>query len=473
METHSAAHLRHRLEEIDAETVSLNTKITELASARRAVVEQLKRVRYPILELPPEITCKIFLERTQDEAINLGNEQLNGPFVIASVCKRWRTLALRQHELWTRIYARGDLPKVFHERLKLCLERSGPLAGLDLDFYDPEAQRDALPLLLPIASQWSRLEMYLDPEHLQDISLTRLQVLKLHTFWHASPIVAFQKAPMLREVELFGLDATKVSLPWAQLSTLSLQTSHMVQCDAYAMLQQTPNLETLLLSISGSIPPTSAILEIRLERLRHLTFHWSSDDRRTAITFANLLTVPALVDLTTPIDEEPEFANALRDMLTRSRRSEEMRSLTLNLLGNHHYMGYIDHILGGLARLDVLTVAEVGWNQLGPVLDVLGRPLQPTAPLSPKVRELSIELAPAHIPYSNLTWLVSELEEDRPDFRRFRLSIPPELNPRVEGEEAQIFAALERLRRVPGEPKLSIKFSARESSVATVINSDS
>ncbi|KAJ7053936.1 hypothetical protein C8F01DRAFT_1374841, partial [Mycena amicta] len=136
-ETHSAAHLRRRLEEIDAETVFLHTKIAELAAARRAVVEQLKRVRYPVLELPPEITCKIFLEYTQDihEAIDLGNEQLNGPFVIASVCKWWRTLALSQHELWTRFYARGHLPvEVFHERLKPCLERAGPLGGLDLDF---------------------------------------------------------------------------------------------------------------------------------------------------------------------------------------------------------------------------------------------------------------------------------------------------------------------------------------------------
>ncbi|KAJ7053909.1 hypothetical protein C8F01DRAFT_1165263 [Mycena amicta] len=448
METHSAAHLRHRLEEIDSETAFLHTRIGELADARRTVVAQLKRVRYPILRLPPEITCKIFLERTRDEAIDLGSEQLNGPFVIASVCKRWRALALRQHELWTRIYARCDLSvEVFHERLKLCLERSGPLAGLDLDFDRLAGQWDALPLLLPIASQWSRLEMYLDdPERLEAISgrLTRLQVLKLHAFsdGDASPTVAFREAPMLREVELFDLDATKVSLPWAQLSTLYLQTGHWVQCDPYAMLQQTPNLETLLLSITGSILPSeSAILEIRLGRLRHLTLHWSSSDGRTAITFANLLTVPALVDLTIDIEEELEFAHALKDMLTRSRRGEEMRSLTLKLLGNRHYTGYIDHILSSLARLDVLTVAGVGWNQLAPVFDVFGRPLQPTTPLSTKVRELSIELD-QYIPYSNLVWLVSELEEDRPDFRRSR--------PRVEEEEGQISAALERLRRVPG-----------------------
>ncbi|KAJ7053937.1 hypothetical protein C8F01DRAFT_1165379, partial [Mycena amicta] len=314
--------------------------------------------------------------------------------------------------------------------------------------------------------------MYLDPEHLEDISpggsLTRLQVVKLHTFWDASPIVAFQKAPVLREVELFGLDATKVSLPWAQLSSLSLHTSNHEQCDVYAMLQQTPNLERLHLRISaGILPSESAILGIRLERLRHLTFHcqWSSDDRRTAITFANLLTVPALVDLTTDIDEKHEFANALRNMLTRSRRGEEMRSLTLKLLGNYHDTGYIDHILGGLARLDLLTVAEVGWNQLGPVFDLLGRPPQLT-----EVRELSIELASGHSTYSNLAWIVSELQEDQSDFRRLRFSIPPELqvNQRA-GDKAKILAALERLRRVAGGAKISIKFWARSDSVATVI----
>ncbi|KAJ7058819.1 hypothetical protein C8F01DRAFT_1232463 [Mycena amicta] len=486
METHSAAHLRHRLEEIDTETASLHAIIAELAAARRVVVEQLKRVTYPVLRLPVEITCKIFLEYTQDEAIDVASlDELNGPSVLASVCRQWRAIALRQRELWTRIFFNGcstltqakERLGLCLERLGLCLERAGTLAGLDLEFDDDDAQRDLLPLLLPTASQWSRLGMFVDDEeHLGDHirgRLTRLRVLTLHVYnWDdASPIVAFQDTPMLREVQLFGVDARVVSLPWAQLSTLTLHGSRY-HCDAscyLAMLQQTHNLETLHLFIpKGNLPSDGAILELRLERLRKLTFKWSSNGQaasRMTIAFANLLTVPALVDLTTDIDEGRDCANALTNMLTRSRRGENMRSLTLKLHGGHP--GYIHLILSGLACLDTLTLAQVEWNQLDALLHVLEYPTQPL-----KIGHLSIEMVPRIIPYLHFLGLVNEThDKNRLELRRFEFSIPPYAHrspEELEVEQSELLSAVEWLRRIaasPDGPEISIGPGAHNNSL--------
>ncbi|KAJ7058822.1 hypothetical protein C8F01DRAFT_1147331 [Mycena amicta] len=467
--------LRLRLEEIDAETTFLHTKIAELAAARRVVVEQLKRVTYPVLELPVEIACKIFLEYTQDEAIDVAREQLTGPFVLARICKRWRTIALGLHELWTRIYVCDSTTQVVKERLKLCLERSGPLADLELDFEDPRTPQEIICLLLPTASRWSRLDFFMDDtEALKEISgcLMRLQVLKLYTsgsVWQANalPVAAFLEAPMLRKVELFSLDASMVSLPWAQMSTLSLHPGRRIHCDGYlAMLRQTRNLETLHLWIPEGGPPSdSAILELRLERLRNLTFQWESSNRLAAVAFASLLTLPALVDLTTDIHSDANVAIALRDMLARSERGE-MRSLALKLGGEN--ASHISIILGAfvtnLVRIDKLTIAEVGWDQLGRLFDALGYLLAPFT----EVRDLSIEMIPGDIPYSNLARLVNNKgNADRPDLRRLEFSIPP---PRE--IQTEVFSAVERLRRVaasPGGPRISIN-SFRNS---FVIDSDS
>lgn len=73
--------LRRCLAEIDVEMEQLQCRLDELALARKPVVESLGSIVYPVLELPPEPTSKLFVEYILASS-RLGPE----PRLLASIC---------------------------------------------------------------------------------------------------------------------------------------------------------------------------------------------------------------------------------------------------------------------------------------------------------------------------------------------------------------------------------------------------
>ncbi|KAJ7636192.1 hypothetical protein FB45DRAFT_1055682 [Roridomyces roridus] len=99
--TSSAHVLRSRLAEIDAEAAALHARLSVLAAERKTIAETLGSVIYSgVLELPPEITAEIFLQYVTRAEI--GHSDPNawgwtpsyGPLLLASVCRKWREIAL-------------------------------------------------------------------------------------------------------------------------------------------------------------------------------------------------------------------------------------------------------------------------------------------------------------------------------------------------------------------------------------------
>ncbi|KAJ7058833.1 hypothetical protein C8F01DRAFT_1147353 [Mycena amicta] len=444
MKTHS---LRRRLEEMDADIASFRTKITELASARRIMVEQLNRATYAVLELPVEITSHIFLEYTQDQAIRLGDRELNGPFVLASVCRHWRSIAIRLDKLWTQLNISGGLGvpfEVIERRLELCLERAGKRSNLDIDCFAPERM---LPFLIASAAQWSTLQLHGAPQRLHWTRirgrLARLRKLKLWdypTTHNNDPLtITSEEAPMLMEVELVDVHSSMVSLPWAQLKTLALYYHGSRSSeDCLRFLRQTPNIETLNLRIPEDFP-RRYFPELRLKSLRTLTLEWS--DSNSAVVFMHLLAAPALVDLTIDICHK-DVVFAVAGMLLRSKCGGKMRSLTVKTNGG--YIGHFANILEHIPFLEKLSVTQVAWDQLKTLFGVFLLPRGDSSTLPTRIRHLHLEPVPGRIPYPEIASFVSARTQQT----------DPE-----EREQAKVLAAAESLRRMaasPGGPEISI-----------------
>ncbi|KAJ7058802.1 hypothetical protein C8F01DRAFT_282407 [Mycena amicta] len=471
MDTPSAASLRLRLEAIDAETALLNAKLAELAAARRVIVEQLKCITFPaVVELPVELTSQIFVHYAQ-EHIDIGQPQLNGPFVLASVCQRWRTIALGLHQLWSRIVVNGRSSACQERRLQLCLKRSGTFADLDIDFAENFSQQEFLPSLAASAERLSRLDMFaiVDGEGFKEIRgrLPRLRTLKLWNNYSEEeenlPILAFDDAPMLTEVKLVGIGANMLALPWAQLVYLDLKCNDLIDpLTCSGILRQTPNLETLCLNIPDNPLPLDESAELRFERLQTLTLTWSRGNVDAARSWMNLLTLPALVDFTTDLHHD---WSTLRNMLTRSESETTLRFLTLNTKGG--YTGQIRPILAGIPLLTRLTMTEIAWNELDDTFHALRG--GPNADGSTVIHELRLETIPGHIPYPEIARFVSTraskptTHQDDLDtgLRRLDFSIPAYRDSVEDSREIdpEVLGAVEKLQSIalcPGMPELNI-----------------
>ncbi|KAJ7058828.1 hypothetical protein C8F01DRAFT_1147340 [Mycena amicta] len=494
MPTHSPAILRRRLEEIDAEVASLQAKLAQLAAARRVVVEQLKRVVYPVLQLPVEITSKILLAYTQDVRIKIGYEQLKGPFVLASVCRHWREIAIRLHELWTRIRIDDKAEEVsfgsLKRHLRLCLERAGAHSGLNI--YSVASTR-ILPFLIPSAGQWSTLVLSRptdsDGPHWTGIrgQLQRLRRLVLYDC-HEPINSAFDDAPMLEELELYDVDLSivlMVSPPWAQFKSFTLYSNNLDEHECLRLLRQTPNLETLHLGFPQEADPQphENLPELRLESLRTLSFTFGG-----ALAIMKVLVVPALVDFTMDIYGGDDVVQrrrgedevcAVADMLLRSKCGEKMRSLTLRMNGEYTEPQSFSRLLEPIPFLDKLSVTEISWYNLDRLFAVLSRTRTDTSALTTRIRHLHLEPLARHIPYTEIASFVSAAttqangQDEGTGLCRIEFHIPSEgrkevLIPHLSqsgygyvdpNEQEKVLSAVEKLRSMaasPGGPEISI-----------------
>ncbi|KAJ7058796.1 hypothetical protein C8F01DRAFT_282292 [Mycena amicta] len=485
MDRASAASLRHRLEAIDAETALLHAKITDLAAARRVVVDQLKRVTFPVLDLPVEITSQIFLHYTQH--IRIGKRELdyNRPFVLASVCRRWRRIALALHELWANIIISLDSSsesEVAKRKLGLCLDRAGKHCDMDLSFARHLGLEEIFPLVAPTAARWTHCQADSEMLFLDDVRgrFSRLYTLELwNHMWPTPndserPLVAFDDAPLLRKVKLIDVSAGMASLPWAQLTDLSLYCNDPMDSEeCLEILRQTPNLERLCFRIPCDPLPAGTYPPLRFEKLHDLTLEWTDFNRVAAVMFFDLFMVPALVNFTIGIDNDSDYDStlAIRDMLQRSDCGSNIRSLTLKTHEKRR-LGGVDEILALIPVLDKLTITQIAWDVLESLFYLFapGRTRFRTATPLPftEIGVLHLEISPERIPYPAIAEFVSrrELQSSSDDskahgLRRFELSIPAYNSDEYDEDpdQGKALVALETLRRISaasGGPEISI-----------------
>ncbi|KAK7063461.1 F-box domain-containing protein [Favolaschia claudopus] len=306
--------LRNRLTELSLEINDLYAQIERLEAERRSIVTALDAIVYPILSLPADITTEIFAHYFDDllddggkwgelqiPLFNLERARHVGPFCLSHVCRAWRSIAVEMPSLWNRIRATSlqeNAPGPDWRKLLDCwLSRTGSrMLYLDLvgSHYRDVQTRLLFPSIASYSPRWRVLGCYLNTPILFPIDTIRGRIPLLRELdirrqddAPGDRITAFSEAPELRKVQLHHLPLDSISLPWAQLTHLTLY-GQSIAC-AIEVLHQTPNLVELSLDLChrpDEAPPTPVIL--------HHVRKLSLSDGFQLSKFIHYLTLPRL-----------------------------------------------------------------------------------------------------------------------------------------------------------------------------------
>ncbi|KAJ6535723.1 hypothetical protein B0H19DRAFT_1271446 [Mycena capillaripes] len=337
--------LRSRLAEIDAEMADLHARFAHLATERKPIVEALRSVIYPVLNLPAEITAEIFMQYVTSAQIGGHDPNIPhapgwvapcGPLLLASVCRAWRDIALALRPIWSKIHivtsanAMGTTEKL----LQCLLPRTGnhPLR------VSLCASSDALLLafLAPYFHQMQSLLFCVDapttfPNDLirgQIPFLQRLDINLAISDFDGPPtlVTAFADAPQLREVVLTTFTLPWIALPWGQLTHLEFSGQYTDQC--VDILRHTTQLETLLVDVLGSEHLPAA--PVRLDHLHTLKFNEYQWD----LSLLDHIILPALTHIEFAMSDRlmlppPENPAATQFITFVARSGCALRSITL------------------------------------------------------------------------------------------------------------------------------------------------
>ncbi|KAJ7093277.1 hypothetical protein B0H15DRAFT_905142 [Mycena belliarum] len=302
--------------------------MARLRNKKKAILQSLDAIVYPVVTVPPEIISEIFLHYVY-------GQPSGHPSTLTSICRSWRATALSTPGLWNEIRFVGHefYSDELLDFLEMWLPRTGDLP-LDLSITLPSyAPQDAiLSSLAQHSARWSVLDLtFTRPLYFPAGSLlaplSSLKTLKLelrsYTGVFAGPITAFVDAPMLREVSLrSGLDLSRVSLPWTQLTTLELGYQPIFR--ALEILAQTSSLETLSCGIQGWYTAEVPVQPpITLPHLRLLI------DTFRGLRLIGLLTLPALEQLDVREVSRKELHEFLRCLCT-TKTLPALKSLRIN-----------------------------------------------------------------------------------------------------------------------------------------------
>ncbi|KAJ7840346.1 hypothetical protein B0H13DRAFT_2287126 [Mycena leptocephala] len=306
------AHLkadRTRVTDLEAQILHLERSLSALRNEKTRAQERLDSYKYPVLTLPNEIVSEIFMHFLPTYPRFPPLTGILSPTILTQICRKWREIALGTPALWRIMSDSADPPfnqlaHVFN--IWLNRSRSCPLS-LQLGL----GRLDITPVLaaiVPHRRRWERLELYfLSPSHLPilDGPMPLLRYLELHL---DPPIVGTAAvvldAPLLHTVALDANAASKVILPWTQLTSLALLYVSPHEC--VPILQQTSNLVRCKLRFFFDPNSNHTGPDVTLPCLESLTL--SHVDHESVTDFLETLIVPALRSLEIPeqlLDADP------------------------------------------------------------------------------------------------------------------------------------------------------------------------
>ncbi|KAJ6457735.1 hypothetical protein C8R45DRAFT_880315, partial [Mycena sanguinolenta] len=290
---------RSRLADLTAKIRGAEGSRRSSLLAQRALVrETLSGYKYPVLTLPSEITAEIFIQflPIYPEAPPLTGK--DSPTSLTRVCREWREIALATPALWRAISLSVGRTRNKHNPrvVEAWLARSGlyPISvHLDMDSNDPFQTEISPAIVVAHRARWEHLTLQVRPTLLPQIAgpMPLLRSLNLTLLDAGDDASAFSEAPLLRTAVLTGFTASKVTLPWEQLTSLTLYRMSPNQC--LAIVKQTAYLVHLDLSVNDAYSePHTFVTVPTLESLRlHSPISWP------LIGFLDSFHVPALCRL--------------------------------------------------------------------------------------------------------------------------------------------------------------------------------
>ena len=377
--------------------------------------------------LPIEILCKIFLLLC-DKPIHLQILQNTWhvdefPWAVGQVCRHWRGAFLSYPPLWTSLSLQnGDFSSTalaeINRRTATYLERSRQLPLTILvsmaNSSNVNFPNDTFRLLLACSNRWKSADLVLRRESvLHDLigCFDKVPILKslgisvygLEAAKHYNASVTI--APHLTELNISdpGKTARWMSLPWSQLTKLSIEVS-FVQFFAQnsrleTILSQLQNLEELRFKIHGAPYFTISRPTIRLPLLRFLEITMISPGIFLSFEVPLLehLWLDGCIELK---DVGNVCAEELSSMIERS--ACRIRRLTLR---NFFDDDVALDIFGTLDSLEELCIKDLSCSLL------IGYMANPDIHHLPNLRELQVICCPGQVNRGLMTAIYFLLDE--------------------------------------------------------------
>jgi hypothetical protein len=273
---------RTRLAVLDAQILDLENSIAALRLERALVKGHLSSYRYPVLTLPNEIVSEIFTQFLPGYPRFPPLTGPHSPTFLTHICRTWREIAVSAPSLWRAISLSFDFDNIsFKQQARisnLWLKRSrGCPLSIQIDGAgDGTYTADISELLKSVVRHRTRcqsLKLQVSPSQLRAIegSMPFLRHLDLvlgvdAMFAMKMTSVALGELPLLRSVALNDIAASRVILPWAQLTSLLLGGVYLREC--VPIFRQSSNLLHCKLHLFYSVDDSSVnITHLRLESL--------------------------------------------------------------------------------------------------------------------------------------------------------------------------------------------------------------
>ncbi|KAK7039492.1 F-box domain-containing protein [Favolaschia claudopus] len=295
--------------------------------------------RYPVLDLPNEITSDVFIHFLPPYP---SCPLLSGPcspIHLTHICRQWRNIALATPQLWWRAISLSGI-QIPPELLDLWLKRTGSLPlSIRIDEFEDGTVPDGLNVLCVILPYISRLEYV----QLHILNLLRIPAtseplrLELPSLRHLDLDLApennffeIHNAPLLKTAVLDKNLCYNMSLPWAQLTSLTLRFISPVDCQ---LLLKATNLVACRLDFVGDPYDEDEDTISDLIRLAHLESLSITGLWHTASTPPNLLdsfSAPKIRDLDIPETFlHPNYVDALSRFMKRSEGCTSLQRIRI------------------------------------------------------------------------------------------------------------------------------------------------
>ncbi|KAJ7629657.1 hypothetical protein DFH06DRAFT_1225055 [Mycena polygramma] len=248
---------RIRVAELQTQILQLERSLSELRLQHSQAQQRLDSYRYPVLMLPPEIVCEIFihflptypgfppltgiLSPTLLTQISLSNTVFGFPW----------NLQAKQFDIWL-------------ERSRDC-----PLAlSLFTCMGDDRAAVELIATVVPHRARWEYLEFYGSILHLRALGEGAMPLLR-HLDLTLNVYYSDDVARLLRTVIISNTAAARVILPWMQLTSLTFLPAYLDECVPF--LQQTSNLVHCKLFVAKGLGKLGLQTQVVLPYLESLT----------------------------------------------------------------------------------------------------------------------------------------------------------------------------------------------------------
>jgi hypothetical protein len=298
---------RTRLAHLEAEILDLERTLSALQTEQALVQHRLNSYKYPVLTLPNEIVSEIFVNFLPVYPQCPPLIGIFSPTSLTHICCQWREVALATPELWRAMelsYTRISSDRQCHiTDTWLSRSRGCPLS-IYIDEFDNQARMPEILSLISHCARWEHVKLCLTLSQLpvleDSMPLLHYLDLELPRSQLAAPF-AFPEAPLLRTAVLDDIAAAILTLPWAQLTSLTLR--YVVPHDSERILRQTSNLVHCELYLcfdpddeDAGVTQQPPDNDITLPRLESLVFKPSGN---IVAGHLNALVVPALQRLET------------------------------------------------------------------------------------------------------------------------------------------------------------------------------